>query len=80
MPNGILLALLAYANYSFSDAVIKGLGGQFTVFEIGFFVTRKVAKCAWVTRRAFFLKPCDLPVSRTGTGRTSYPASHWSRP
>ncbi|MBZ9849031.1 DMT family transporter [Mesorhizobium sp. CA14] len=39
MPNGILLALLAYANYSFSDAVIKGLGGQFTVFEIGFFMT-----------------------------------------
>ncbi|TIU56130.1 MAG: EamA/RhaT family transporter, partial [Mesorhizobium sp.] len=39
MPNGILLALLAYASYSGSDAVIKSLGGQFTVFEIGFFVT-----------------------------------------
>ena len=39
MPNGILLALLAYANYSLSDAVIKSLGGQFTVFEIGFFIT-----------------------------------------
>lgn len=39
MPNGILLALIAYASYSCSDAVIKSLGGQFTVFEIGFFVT-----------------------------------------
>ncbi|MDX8477148.1 DMT family transporter [Mesorhizobium sp. VK24D] len=37
MPNGILLALIAYASYSCSDAVIKSLGGQFTVFEIGFF-------------------------------------------
>lgn len=39
MPNGILLALIAYASYSGSDAVIKSLGGQFTVFEIGFFST-----------------------------------------
>ncbi len=39
MTNGILLALIAYASYSCSDAVIKSLGGQFTVFEIGFFVT-----------------------------------------
>nr|WP_246693054.1 MULTISPECIES: hypothetical protein [unclassified Mesorhizobium] len=39
MSNGILLALIAYASYSFSDAVIKSLGGQFTVFEIGFFST-----------------------------------------
>lgn len=39
MPNGILLALIAYTSYSFSDAVIKSLGGQFTVFEIGFFMT-----------------------------------------
>ncbi|MFD2056207.1 DMT family transporter [Mesorhizobium calcicola] len=39
MTNGILLALLAYASYSGSDAVIKSLGGQLTVFEIGFFVT-----------------------------------------
>ncbi|CDX26447.1 conserved membrane hypothetical protein [Mesorhizobium sp. ORS 3324] len=39
MPNGILLALIAYASYSCSDAVIKSLGGQFTVFEIGFFTT-----------------------------------------
>ena len=37
MTNGILLALIAYASYSCSDAVVKSLGGQFTVFEIGFF-------------------------------------------
>ncbi len=39
VTNGILLALIAYASYSGSDAVIKSLGGQFTVFEIGFFAT-----------------------------------------
>ncbi|MEI9407165.1 hypothetical protein [Mesorhizobium salmacidum] len=39
MPNGILLALIAYASYSGSDAVIKSLGGQFTMFEIGLFST-----------------------------------------
>ena len=38
MNNGILLALLAYAVYSWSDAAIKALGGGLTVFEIGFFV------------------------------------------
>jgi hypothetical protein len=38
VTNGILLALIAHASYSGSDAVIKSLGGQFTVFEIGFFV------------------------------------------
>lgn len=39
MTNGILLALIAYASYSCNDAVVKSLGGQFTVFEIGFFST-----------------------------------------
>jgi drug/metabolite transporter (DMT)-like permease len=39
VPNGILLALIAYASYSCNDAVVKSLGGQFTVFEIGFFST-----------------------------------------
>ncbi|TGV73509.1 EamA family transporter, partial [Mesorhizobium sp. M00.F.Ca.ET.149.01.1.1] len=53
MPNGILLALIAYASYSFSDAVIKSLGGQFTVFEIGFFSTL-FAGCF-----LFFTKPGD---------------------
>ena len=39
MTNGILLALLAYATYSWSDAAIKALGGELSIFEIGFFQT-----------------------------------------
>jgi drug/metabolite transporter (DMT)-like permease len=39
VTNGILLALIAYASFSCNDAVVKSLGGQFTVFEIGFFST-----------------------------------------
>jgi len=35
--NGILLALLAYAVYSWSDAAVKALGGGLTIFEIGFY-------------------------------------------
>ncbi|MER9740289.1 DMT family transporter [Mesorhizobium sp. M0187] len=53
MTNGILLALIAYASYSCSDAVIKSLGGQFTVFEIGFFTTL-FAGCF-----LFFSRPVD---------------------
>ncbi|MGX7876450.1 DMT family transporter [Mesorhizobium sp. ORM6] len=52
MPNGILLALLAYASYSGSDAVIKSLGGQFTVFEIGFFATLFAGFFLFFTRPA----------------------------
>lgn len=37
MKNGILLALLAYATYAWSDAAIKALGGSMSVFQIGFF-------------------------------------------
>lgn len=37
MSNGILLALLAYATYAWSDAAIKALGGSLSVFEIGFY-------------------------------------------
>lgn len=48
----ILLALLAYASYSGSDAVIKSLGGQFTVFEIGFFVTLFAGCLLFFTRPA----------------------------
>ena len=44
--NGILLALLAYAVYSWSDASIKALGGGLTVFEIGFFAGAGVAASA----------------------------------
>ena len=39
MTNGILLALAAYATFSFGDACIKALGGQLSIFEIGFFST-----------------------------------------
>ena len=52
MPNGILVALIAYASYSGSDAVIKSLGGQFTVFEIGFFVTLFAGFFLFFTRPA----------------------------
>ncbi|MBX3567699.1 MAG: DMT family transporter [Rhizobiaceae bacterium] len=51
MNNGILLALLAYATYSWSDAAIKALGGGLTIFEIGFFQTAIAAACI------FFAKP-----------------------
>src|SRR5690348_3112865 len=36
---GVLLALLAYAVYSWSDAMVKGLGGSLGPFEIGFITT-----------------------------------------
>lgn len=39
MTNGILLALLAYASFSWSDATIKAIGQQLSVFEVGFFST-----------------------------------------
>ena len=39
MTRGILLALLAYASFSWGDAAIKAIGGELSVFEIGFFST-----------------------------------------
>jgi drug/metabolite transporter (DMT)-like permease len=39
VTNGILLALAAYATFSFGDACIKALGGKLSVFEIAFFST-----------------------------------------
>lgn len=39
MTNGVLLALLAYATFSWGDALIKGVGGAVPVFQIAFFVT-----------------------------------------
>ncbi len=45
MNNGILLALLAYAVYSWSDAAVKGLGGGLTVFEIGFYAALLSSAC-----------------------------------
>lgn len=38
MSTGVLLALAAYAVYAWGDALIKSLGGQLSVFEIGFFI------------------------------------------
>ncbi|MGC4025494.1 MAG: DMT family transporter [Mesorhizobium sp.] len=37
MNKGILLALAAYAVYAWGDGLIKSLGGELTIFEIGFF-------------------------------------------
>ncbi len=36
---GVLSALAAYAVYSTADALVKGLGAELSVFEIGFFTT-----------------------------------------
>jgi len=47
--NGILLALLAYAIYSWGDAAIKALGGGLTVFQIGFYLTLVSAICIALT-------------------------------
>lgn len=39
MIKGILLGLLSYAVFSWGDALVKSLGGQLPIFEIGFFAT-----------------------------------------
>lgn len=49
MNNGILLALLAYAVYSWSDASMKALGGGLPVFEIGFFSMLVCSVCIVLT-------------------------------
>lgn len=49
MTNGILFALLSYASFSWSDAAIKALGGQLSIFEIGFFLTLVSGSCILVT-------------------------------
>ena len=49
MNNGILLALVAYAIYSWGDAAIKALGGGLSVFEIGFYMTLVSAVCIALT-------------------------------
>lgn len=49
MNNGILLALVAYAVYSWGDAAIKALGGGLSVFEIGFYMTLVSAACIALT-------------------------------
>ena len=49
MNNGILLALLAYAVYSWSDAAVKALGGGLTIFEIGFYAALISSICIVAT-------------------------------
>ena len=49
MNNGILLALVAYAVYSWGDAAIKALGGGLNIFEIGFYMTLVSAVCIALT-------------------------------
>ncbi len=49
MNNGILLALLAYAVYSWGDAAIKALGGGLSIFEIGFFLALVSGVCILLT-------------------------------
>ena len=49
MNNGILLALLAYAVYSWGDAAIKALGGGLSIFEIGFFLALVSGTCILLT-------------------------------
>lgn len=49
MNNGILLALVAYAVYSWGDAAIKALGSGLGVFEIGFYMTLVSALCIALT-------------------------------
>jgi len=48
--NGVLLALLAYATYSWSDAAVKALGGGLSIFEIGFFLTLISGTCIFFTK------------------------------
>jgi drug/metabolite transporter (DMT)-like permease len=47
--NGILLAFLAYAVYSWADAAVKALGGELSVFEIGFFLALVSGICIVAT-------------------------------
>ncbi len=47
--NGILLALLAYATYSWSDAAVKALGSTLSIFEIGFFLALISGTCIVLT-------------------------------
>jgi drug/metabolite transporter (DMT)-like permease len=49
--SGILLALVAYAIYAWGDGAVKALGGELSVFEIGFFNTLVAGTLL------FFLKP-----------------------
>jgi len=51
VTNGILVALFAYATFSFGDAAVKALSGQLSIFEIGVFST------FFAGIALFFMKP-----------------------
>ena len=51
MKSGIILALAAYAVYAWGDGMIKAVGGQLSIFEIGFL------NILFAGAFLFFLKP-----------------------
>ena len=51
MKSGIILALAAYGVYAWGDGMIKGVGGQLSIFEIGFF------NILFASVFLFFLRP-----------------------
>jgi drug/metabolite transporter (DMT)-like permease len=51
MPVGVILAFLAYAVFSVSDALIKATGPAMSVFEIAFFTTSFSIIPAMLTKR-----------------------------
>jgi drug/metabolite transporter (DMT)-like permease len=51
VKSGIILALAGYAVYAWGDGLIKGVGGQLSIFEIGFF------NILFASVFLFFLKP-----------------------
>ncbi|MDB5622014.1 MAG: hypothetical protein JWR39_577, partial [Devosia sp.] len=65
MPAGVLLALLAYGLFACADASIKSLGGQLSVFEIGFFTA------------LFAVGPAILSKSRKENWREVLQFKHW---
>lgn len=52
MNNGVLIALLCYATFSWGDACIKALRGGMSVFQIGFLVTVAAATFLFFTHSA----------------------------
>ncbi|WP_246696151.1 hypothetical protein [Mesorhizobium sp. SARCC-RB16n] len=71
--------MIAYASYSGSDAVIKSLGGQFTVFEIGFFATLFAGCCRFDTKKGSLSAAWDAicaPIS--GADRKRSAGAQWA--
>jgi hypothetical protein len=47
VDHGVLVALLAYASFSWGDAVVKSLGGLLPVFAIGLFLLARPRHESW---------------------------------